>query len=87
MNVKRIYSVYDNKAKCYLAIHLEESDVVATRHFHTAAKDPNSQISQYPEDFDLYYLGDYDPVSGFIASNPEPQFVIGASTLLSNEVK
>lgn len=80
---KKIYSVYDQKAEVfhspfYLTTHGE-----AERQFQTAVNDPKTQFSVYPEDFDLYYLGEYDDNKGqFVNLKKSPEHMHKAISLL-----
>jgi len=82
-----IYSIRDNKASAFNTPFFSESDVLATRSLTQAVRDPRLQLSMFPEDFDLYRLGLYDPVSGIISPAKQPEFVVSAVAVFSPIVK
>jgi len=69
--VKFIYSLYDDKAKCYANIFTSANDFTALRSLAAAAQDTSSEIFRFPTDFTLYQLGTWDDSNGTITSNPE----------------
>lgn len=52
-----IYGLWDRKAHRYLSIFTETNDDTAKRNFDTIRKDNNTLIGKFPEDFELYRLG------------------------------
>lgn len=64
--IQRIFAIYDSKARSFLQPFYAPEIAVAQRHFRTAANDAATQICQYPEDFTLFYIGEYDDQSGVI---------------------
>lgn len=62
----KLYSVYDKKAMFFDSPFCVENDVQASRAFDQAVNDPRSTLSQYPADFALYYLGEYDSGTGAV---------------------
>lgn len=66
----KLFSVYDKKAMFFDSPFCVENGVQAARAFDQAVNDPRSTLSKYPADFALYYLGEFDSVSGaFIVSD------------------
>lgn len=68
--MKYLFSVRDNKAGFFLPPFLLISEGEAVRAFEEATLNPQSPISQHPEDYKLYNLGQFDEISGEIISNP-----------------
>lgn len=62
--MKRLVAVYDKAARAFLSPHFVMEIGQATRDFEDATKDEKSVISQHPEDYDLYYIADFDDQSG-----------------------
>lgn len=60
--VRRIYGIYDKKALVYLngVLMTFGTDSEATRVFAQVIAAGKSPLSEYPEDFELHYLGDID---------------------------
>lgn len=75
----RIYSVHDNKAKAYLNPFHARTSGEAIRAFQTECKNPQSPFNQYPSDFTLYELGEFDEESASIATHKSPVHLSNAS--------
>lgn len=78
MNYK-VFSIRDAKAEYFTPPFFKKTHGEAERDFKTVAKDPQSTISKFPEDFDLYYIGDYDDQTGLIKSLDTPKHVMKAA--------
>jgi len=61
--LKRVFSVYDTKAKLWSTPFFAHSAVVAVRDFSAAARG-NSSIAQFPEDYELWSIGSWDEETG-----------------------
>lgn len=68
-----IYSVYDNAAKCYLAIFTMKTDGEARRWFMDAVSNPETAISRHPSDYTLFRLGSVDDGDGLLVAESAPQ--------------
>lgn len=64
MNIK-LYSIKDTKVG-YLAPYTQINDEVAKRNFLTEKTQKNSMISIYPEDFELWKIGEMNEKTGEI---------------------
>lgn len=71
----RMYSVLDRKARNYGNPMAFLNDDIARRGATTLLRDNNSEISQFPDDFDLYYIGDFSTEHGVIVPSEVPQLV------------
>lgn len=60
----KAYSIRDSKAEVFNTPFYQKTHGEAERTFQTLAKDDKSTISKYPDDYDLYYLGEYDQDTG-----------------------
>jgi len=76
----RVYAIRDNKTDHYAAPFVQQHDIDATRMFHRACKDDTVQFSHFPEDFDLYHLGDFDDTIGKLIALPAPRFIVSATS-------
>lgn len=81
--VQKMYSVRDSKAEFYERPFLQHTHAEAQRSFASIARDPQNPIGKNPEDFDLYYLGEYDNVTGKLDPLPAPEHIVKANALLS----
>ena len=77
----KAFSIRDAKAGVFNTPFFQKSIGEAERNFDKLVKDPTSMVAQYPDDFDLYYLGDYDDQSGNIKSLDTPQHLTKAALL------
>lgn len=75
----RIFSIRDTKAEFYYTPFAQKTLGEAERSFSDLAANDKTSIGQHPEDFDLYYLGDFDDQSGKFEPLPAPQHVIKAA--------
>lgn len=67
----RLYAIYDVKAAFYTAPYSIMTDQMAIRAFDNTINDPSNQmIYNHPEDFTLYFIGDYDDTSGEVIASP-----------------
>ena len=80
----KMYSIRDSKAKAYNQPWFAKSDEEAERNFAFLAKKPDSMISQFPEDYDLFYVGTYDDQTCKIDALETPQHMIKAVNLVKN---
>ena len=73
----KIYCIKDTKAGYMNPFYLQ-NDEIAIRSFKKAANDiqPNG-VNDYPEDKELWYLGDFDERTGIITGT-EPKFLLRA---------
>lgn len=74
----KVFTIRDSKAECYYQPFFKRSHGEAERDFTALVRDPKSSISQFPDDFDLYYLGEYDDQNGTFAPLDTPQHVLKA---------
>ncbi|AXH77981.1 MAG: nonstructural protein [Microviridae sp.] len=66
----KLYSVYDKVAQRYNLPFFLASDPEAKRAFHTAVNDVANQMHRSPEDYSLFYLGEFDPDQGLPGKKP-----------------
>lgn len=76
----KVFAIRDTKAEVYNTPFYQQSHGEAERNFQTLVNDNKSTVSQYPEDFDLYFLGEYDDNLGTFFTEP-PKHVIKAVQL------
>lgn len=74
----KVYSVRDSKGGIYHPPMFLRSHGEAERAFNQVAKDTTKQIGQYPEDYDLFYLGEYDDTDGKLHPLDSPSHIIKA---------
>lgn len=74
----KIYAIRDAKAEVYGSPWYKKTHGEAERDFSTLVNDPKSTVNQYPDDFDLYYVGEYNDESGAFQTLPTPQHIVKA---------
>lgn len=83
--ILKIFSIRDAKTEVYNAPFYQKTMGEAERNFHTTVNDSKTTISQYPEDYDLYYLGEYDDNTGQFKALDTPQHVMKAVDVTKKE--
>ncbi len=82
--VNRMYAIYDVKAEFYAPPFVFKTEGLAIRVFLESAKDPESQISRYPADFSLFYLGTFDDSGAKISCTEAPLRLGSAQDFLAS---
>ena len=77
----KVFSIRDTKAGTYNAPFLQYSAGEAQRTFAKLKSDTNTDVNKFPEDFDLYQLGEFDNETGKYASEESPVHIIKAVNL------
>lgn len=62
--VKKVYNVKDSKGGFYLMPFYVHSEEEALRFMRNSVLDVTHPFAKNPEDFDLYYLGEFDDITG-----------------------
>lgn len=81
--LQKMYAVHDSKAETFNQPFYCKTHGEAERNFAQLKADEKSFVSKYPEDYDLYYVGDYDTNTGKIKALDTPQHIVKAATLPS----
>jgi len=69
MRVK-LFSIYDRKAKVYMAPFVARSETDAIRQITSSLRDPQMRetpVFQHPDDFDVRVVADFDDETGQIS--------------------
>lgn len=77
----KAYSIRDQKGEVFNNPFFQKTHGEAERSFKQAVNDDQTTISKYPEDFDLYYLGEYNDQTGVFQSLDTPQHIAKAIAL------
>ncbi|QCS36616.1 nonstructural protein [Capybara microvirus Cap3_SP_535] len=72
--MKFLYSVKDSKAGCFVSFVVGDSDSVIQRGFISSMLG-DSDLSNFPQDFDLYCLGSVNPITGFLEPLITPRLI------------
>lgn len=63
---EKIFSIYDVKAEVFNKPFFMKSKGLALRAFGDAVGDPQQAVHHHPEDYTMFYLGEWDPENGSI---------------------
>lgn len=66
MTTLRMYSIHDSKAEFYQRPFCGQAHGEAIRNFARAVNDDQTELYHNPEDFTLFYVGDFDMDKGHI---------------------
>lgn len=79
----RICSIRDQKAEAWMTPLFFQSKAQAVRSFGDAVNDGQSEFSKHPEDYVLFYLGDWDPEYGALLPTEPESLAVGVNLLRS----
>jgi len=79
----KLFIIRDSKGGYFGNPLVQHSHAEAERTFKKLALDQKTDISQFPEDFDLYFIGDYDNVTGKLSALDTPHHMIKATQVLN----
>lgn len=77
-----MYSIRDTKAEVYYTPWYKNTHGEAERAFLELAEDGKSTINKHPEDFDLYFVGEYDDTTGKLTPLDTPQHIVKAINIV-----
>lgn len=70
--IKKIYTCFDEKARCHTRPFFYSEHGEAIRAFSDCANDPKHEIGRHPSDYTLKEIGTFDESTGIITPNPSP---------------
>jgi len=76
-----VYAIRDIKVGTYMRPFFENNDIHATRALAVAVRDPGTQISHFPADFELWQVAEFDETTGKFENSMMQKFIVGAVTL------
>lgn len=82
--IKGVYSLYDKKAKIYMNVFTDVNDGTAIRQMQQACNQENSIISQYPDDYALFRITQWDDETGQLLAQKK-SLVIEINQLTTKE--
>jgi hypothetical protein len=75
LNTQGVYSVRDIKADAYLPPMIMRTDGEALRSFESTCKTKDHQFAQFPSDFVMVRIGDWDQYAGRIYPFETPKIL------------
>lgn len=82
---QKMFSIRDARGQVFHPPFYALTPGMAEREFTRLVNDQNSQLSQFPDDYDLYECGDYDDQTGVGTWLPTPQHVVKAVQVLKQK--
>lgn len=79
--ILRMFTIRDSKAEVFNTPFFQKTHGEAERSFTELVNDEKSMPGKYSDDYDLYYLGEFDDQTGKISSLPTPQHLCKAVAL------
>lgn len=80
-----MYAIRDEKMGLYMTPFFSPNLITAMRNLTGALRQKDSMLAQFPGDFSLYKLADFDKETGLFQAN-EPKFMATISSLAQQEV-
>lgn len=74
----KLYAYRDSKIETFTDPFLQHTPGEAERTFRDTVSNPKSKLNQHPEDFSLYYLGEYETNTGIITPLKAPEHIMQA---------
>jgi len=71
--IHKIYCIYDNKIASFGIPFFAPLREVAYRHMRRAVANPQLDVAQFPSDFALFEMGEYDDLTGSFQMDVSPQ--------------
>lgn len=65
--IVNVYAIYDSKVQAFLQPWYAQNHATACRNLELACRDPKSGFVQFPVDYTLFCIGEYDDQSGVIS--------------------
>lgn len=84
--VTKIFSIFDQKAKCHLPPFFLHESGQAVRAFSDCVNDPNHNFGKHPEDYTLVAIGEFDDIDGHILAYNHPQLVTSALAVVQDRL-
>lgn len=61
-----MFSIYDSKSDTFQTPFFAQSNGTGVRMFHKLANDSDTIVGQYPSDFTLFEIGQFDDTNGTV---------------------
>lgn len=77
-----IIAIFDRKAQIFVEMSATQNVGVATRAFSAAINTPSeSPIHKWPEDFELYNLGEWDNETGALTGAKHKKLIVAGESV------
>lgn len=81
----KAYSIRDQKGEIFNLPFFKITHGQAERDFESLVNDGKSSVNAYPEDYDLYHVGEYDDQKGIFVPLETPIHMIKAVQLYKKQ--
>lgn len=81
----KMYAIYDRAIEAYGQPIFVKAQGQAIRSFMDECKNQESQFNKHPEDYELYYIGEYDETTASITNNMNIERVARATDYTTKE--
>lgn len=78
---KKIFAIRDNKVSDYKYIHIEDNEIMAARGLRISLEQNESMVAKFPEDHELFLLGEVDTITGVIQPELPPKLIMSCIAL------
>lgn len=78
----KVYSIKDTKGSFYEPM-LAQNDALAVRNVRGVVNSGKGLLAQYPEDFELWFIGEFDEVTGILVPG-DLKCVVRLNALVNN---
>lgn len=79
----KAFTIRDTKGEVFNTPFFQKTHGEAERSFKSLLSDQQSMVAKYPEDYDLYYIGEYDDQSGQLLGLDTPQHIVKAVQIMN----
>lgn len=83
----KVYTIRDSKAEVYNTPFFQKTHGEAERSFNQLLRDEKSMVNKYPEDYDLYFIGNWDDQEGTFTPCDTPQHIAKAAHLVAKNTQ
>lgn len=77
-----VFSMLDKKAGMHGAPMLAMNEAHMGRFLEERFRGSDETVARYPEDFDLYFVADFDEMTGRLTVPEQPRFVVNMGIIL-----
>lgn len=67
---KKIYAIRDTKADAFWTPIFSQNHATALRSFESSVREEGSALAKHAEDYQMYYLGEFDESTGIVEGVP-----------------
>lgn len=84
--IKKVFSIRDSQTSIYNLPFFQHTHGEAERTVRSMLEDKRTMPAQFPDHFDLFFLGEFDDDSGKFTPLDTPQHVIKLNSLTADTV-